>query len=640
LGTDRIKTMAIMRFKDLAYGHTYPPLLDGVTLNVEKGDRIGLLGRNGVGKSTLMRLINGELTPEHGTLEFEPGVRVAYLTQHVPAGLGGTIFEHVAGGLGDVGQSVATRHLLETRTDLNADEQKALDDALMRIADADAWDTANRVERVLTAMELASDEHFDTLSAGMKRRVLLARALVSEPELLLLDEPTNHLDIQSILWLQDFLLRFNGTLIFVTHDRAFLQALATRILEIDRGRIFDFACDYPTFLNRRDELLAAEEKQQALFDKKLSQEEQWIRKGVKARRVRNEGRVRALVEMRKQHQARRQKVGSVRMKIQEGERSGQNVVEAKDIHFAYGDQTLVQQFSAEFQRGDRIGLIGPNGIGKTTLLKLLLGELQPTRGTVKIGTRLNVAYFDQLRGQLDDSQTVRHNVAKGVETIEINGVSRHVLGYLQDFLFPPDRAMMRVGLLSGGERNRLLLARMFTKPSNVLVLDEPTNDLDTETLELLEEKLTEYTGTVFLVSHDRAFLNNVVTSTIAFEGDGVVREYAGGYDDWVRQYAAGRSPGASSSTKKKKAASLETPKSPAAKPSRLSFKEKHELKDLPKRIEELESKQRTLNSDMASPDFYRRSSDVIARVGQEAKELTSELAEAYGRWEELEARAE
>ncbi len=432
--------MAILRFKDLTYGHTHPPLLDGVTLNVEHGDRIGLLGRNGVGKSTLMRLITGELTPEHGTLEFEPGVRAAYLTQHVPTDLGGTIFEHVAGGLGEVGDSVATQHRLDQRTDLKPDEQKALDDALVHIGDHDAWDAAHRVERVLTTMELEPDALFDTLSAGMKRRVLLARALVSEPELLLLDEPTNHLDIQSILWLQDFLSRFNGTLVFVTHDRAFLQALATRILEIDRGRIFDFACDYPTFLKRRDELLAAEEKQEALFDKKLSQEERWIRQGVKARRTRNEGRVRALVQMREQHRARRQKVGSVRMQIQEAERSGQRVVEAKEIHFAFGDQVIVQQFSTEIQRGDRIGLIGPNGVGKTTLLKLLLGELKPTKGTIKIGTRLDVAYFDQLRGQLDDSETVRYNVAKGGETIDLNGKSRHVLGYLQDFLFPPDRA--------------------------------------------------------------------------------------------------------------------------------------------------------------------------------------------------------
>jgi ATP-binding cassette subfamily F protein uup len=628
--------MSVLTLADVTFGFGTPPLIQSITLGIEPGERVGLLGRNGVGKSTLLRLIAGELHPEAGTIAFSKGAKAAYLTQHVPSNIGGTVFEKVAEGLGAVGEAVGTHHRLSRKVRLSRltdEEQGSLDRAVARLSEDDSWERLHRVERTLTEMQLEEDQAFDSLSAGKKRRVLLARAIVDAPDVLLLDEPTNHLDIESIVWLEDFLRSYPGALIFVTHDRSFLQTLATRVVELERGRLFDFKTDYRSFLGHRDELLEAEAKEEAQFDKRLAEEERWLRQGVKARRKRNEGRVKALLAMRQKREERRRQVGMVRLQAQEAAPSGQRVVQATAVTFSYGDRPILRDFSTEVYRGDRVGLIGPNGVGKTTLLRILLGELQPQSGTVKLGTQLAVAYFDQLRAQLDETKTVRESVAEGQETIDINGKSRHVLSYLRDFLFPADRARLGVGVLSGGERNRLLLARLFTRPSNVLVLDEPTNDLDAETLELLEELLADYSGTVFLVSHDRSFLNNVVTSTIAFEGEGVVKEYAGGYDDYLRQRPAVPRAVVIPAAKASKAPLPSTPP-----PSRkLSFNERRELEALPRVIEDLEARQKALHLEMAAPDYHRQGAARISAARSELEAIERDLTRAYSRWGELDA---
>jgi ATP-binding cassette subfamily F protein uup len=485
-------------------------------------------------------------------------------------------------------------------------------------------------------MLLAADICFETLSSGMKRRVLLARAIVWEPDLLLLDEPTNHLDLAAIEWLEDFLLRWKTTLVFVTHDRMFLRKLATRILEIDRGRLFDWSCDYDTFLSRKEAALAAEETQNVLFDKKLAEEEVWIRTGIKARRTRNEGRVRALENLRRIREGRREATGKVQLAIQESERSGMLVAEADRVSFAYAERPIVRDFSTSIMRGDKVGIIGPNGAGKTTLLRILLGQLQPQAGTVRLGTNLQIAYFDQLRQQLVDDASVQENVADGYDTVRVGDGSRHVIGYLRDFLFSPERARLPVKFLSGGERNRLLLAKLFTKPANVIVLDEPTNDLDTETLELLEERLVEFTGTVLLVSHDREFLNNVVTSTIVFEERGV-REYFGGYDDWLRQRKPPPTPNRNE-TPASRAPGRSAGEASGGKRS-LSFKERQELDALPSRIEQYDAEIASLHSEMADPQFYRQPGAQIAAAQARLKQLEQQLAAIYQRWEELESLA-
>jgi ATP-binding cassette subfamily F protein uup len=542
----------------------------------------------------------------------QQGLRIARLPQEVPEGRGGTVAEEVAEGLDRDGHG-------DGRPD-------------------------HRVDAVISRMGLEAGARFASLSSGMKRRVLLARALVADPDILLLDEPTNHLDIESIRWLEDFLLRYGGTLVFVTHDRAFLSRLATRIAELDRGHFYDWPCDYATFLERKEQRLAAEERQAALFDKRLAQEEAWIRKGIEARRTRNEGRVRALKAMREARRRRRELQDTARMQLQEAERSGSLVIEAKGVSFSYGDgngksdniRPIIHDLTTTIMRGDKVGIIGPNGSGKTTLLRLLLGELSPGEGTVRHGTNLEVAYFDQLRATLDEERTVQQNVSE-YDTIQINGQPRHVLGYLQDFLFPPERSRSLVKFLSGGERSRLLLARLFTRPSNVLVLDEPTNDLDIETLELLESLLVEYQGTVLLVSHDRAFLNDVVTSTLAIEADGQVKEYDGGYDDYLRQ----RKEEAPAELKASPAA--ETRSSPsrpqAERPRKLSHKERKELEALPGRIEELEAARAELHDAMADPGFYRQDGGAIAGAKARLEAIESELAAAYERWEALEGLA-
>lgn len=608
--------MSLVTIRELTIGFRGPVLLDSVDCQIEPGQRIGLLGRNGAGKTTLMNLVMGKIQPDHGTITIAPGKHVAKLSQDVPQDVKAQIKEVVTEGLRDV-----------------------------VLPEEEQWKIQNDVEQILSRMELDGEARFETLSSGMKRRVLLAKALVSKPDLLLLDEPTNHLDIDAIDWLENFLLRFNASLMFVTHDRMFLRKLATRIWEIDRGRIFDWSCDYDTFLKRKEQALATEDKQNALFDKRLAEEEVWIRKGIKARRTRNEGRVRALKALREVRSERRTKVGTSRLQIQEAERSGNLVIELEDVSFSYEGHPIFENLTTSIMRNDKLGIIGRNGVGKTTLLKVLLGKLEPTSGKVKLGTNLKIAYFDQLRDQLDPEETVQENVGEGSDAIVINGVKKHVLGYLQDFLFAPERARTQVKFLSGGERNRILLAKLFAKPANVVVLDEPTNDLDAETLELLEEKLVEYGGTVLMVSHDRAFLNNVVTSTLVFEEEGL-REYVGGFDDWQRQVAQRRpADEAKGGGGKKKAVlpqqSAKDAKSKGSdkgseKPRKLKFKEKQELEKLPGRIEELEAQIAKAHEMMAQPDFYQKPGSEIASAQSELKKSEEELATAYARWEELE----
>ena len=594
--------MSLIQLQELSIGFRGPLLLDYVSCQIEAGGRIGLLGRNGAGKTTLMRIISGQVEPDHGQCIVAPRTKVSLLPQDVPDHLQGTIADVVKLGL--------------------APEERD---------EAHAWQADRQVDRLLSQMELDGEAEVQTLSSGMKRRVLLAQTLVSEPDVLLLDEPTNHLDIEAIAWLEHFLLHWPATLMFVTHDRQFLRNVATRILEIDRGRIFDWSCDYDTFLSRKEAALAAEEKQNAEFDKKLAQEEVWIRQGIKARRVRNEGRVRALKKMREQRSQRREKLGTSRIQIQEASRSGMLVAEVKDVSFAYDETQIVGNFSTAVMRGDKIGIIGPNGAGKTTLLRLLLGQLPPQSGSVRLGTNLELAYFDQLRAQLDDSETVQEAISEGSDTILINGNRKHVIGYLQDFLFTPERARTQIKFLSGGERNRVLLAKLFSKPANVIVLDEPTNDLDTETLELLEERLVDFQGTILLVSHDRAFLNNVVTSTIVFEPTGV-KEYVGGYDDWVRQ----RSETVAKPPAPEPAKASVTKQKTAPQQKRLGFNEKRELEKLPATIEQLEAAAARLHEIMADGEFYKQPSEQIAARQAELKDIEQQLSTSYERWEELE----
>ncbi|MFM1997748.1 MAG: transporter ATP-binding protein uup [Planctomycetota bacterium] len=607
--------MPLVTIRNLSLRFRGPPLLDDVTCHVEAGQRIGLLGRNGAGKTSLMRLLAGAYQPDAGSITFAPGSTVALLQQDVPQDMTGTVGHIVAGGLPPAEQ-----------------------------ADA-AWQRDQAAAQVVSRMGLDGAAAFESLSAGMKRRVLLARGVVGQPDLLLLDEPTNHLDIEAVEWLEDFLRRWRGTLMFVTHDRTFLRRMADRILEIDRGRIFDWSCDYDTFLVRKEEALAAEEKQNALFDKKLAQEEVWIRTGIKARRTRNEGRVRALEQMRRERGQRRDAVGRVKLEIQEADRSGALVAALEGVSFLRGPRPIIRNLSTTVMRGDRIGIIGPNGSGKTTLLRLLLGELTPSTGSVRLGTNLRIAFFDQLRDQLDDEKTVADNVADGYETVQIGGQPRHVIGYLQDFLFTPDRTRTAVKFLSGGERNRVLLARLFAKPANLIVLDEPTNDLDAETLEMLEERLVEFSGTVLVVSHDRSFLDNVVTSTLVFEPAGeattnadrafTVKEYVGGYTDWLRQRAS-VTPAAGPASRESPAPPSRVSTEPPAKKKR-SFKEQRELDSLPAVIDGLETELAALHAAMATPDYYRQPGDLLARDQSRLRDLEARLAAAFARWEALEA---
>jgi ATP-binding cassette subfamily F protein uup len=592
--------MALITLRDISLAFGGPPLFDGINLQIEPGDRLCLMGRNGTGKSTLLKLISGELPPEGGEVIRSQGLRVTLVSQDIPQDISGTVFEVVA------------QHPHAA-------------------VGADQWEHEQQVERVLNRLHLEPEAKFTTLSGGTRRRVLLARALVAAPDILLLDEPTNHLDIETILWLEDFLAKNITTCIFVTHDRAFARRLANRIAELDRGRIYAFSCGYDQFVERREALLEAEITHMALFDKKLAQEEAWVRQGIKARRTRNEGRVRALKALREESRQRRSRQGAAIIRLQEAERSGRLVLEAEKVNFSYGNRTVIRDLSTTIMRGDKLGIIGRNGSGKTTLLRLLLGELEPQSGSIRQGTRLEVLYMDQMRDQLDPQRSVAENVGEGNDTLIIGGKSRHIIGYLQDFLFSPERARSPVSILSGGERNRLLLAKLFTKPGNVLVLDEPTNDLDAETLELLEDLLMEYSGTLLLVSHDREFLNNVVSSTLAIDSDGFVQETVGGYDDWLREQQA------ETASKTVQKPVQEKAKPQKERPRKLSFKEERELEALPDRIAELEQEQEQIHATLADPEFYKKAGPEVASLNARLDELDTELVVAYERWEELEA---
>jgi ABC transport system ATP-binding/permease protein len=630
----------------LAFGHL--PLLDEAAFQVEQGERVAVLGRNGAGKSTLLRVIGGEQAPDTGTVWTAPGVRIARLEQDVPFSTDRAVFDVVADGLGELSDLVAAYHHAAVAV---ADAATpALLEKLGRLQhdleERDGWRIEQRIELVLSRLSLPSDVAVDTLSGGWKRRVLLARALVSAPDLLLLDEPTNHLDLEAIMWLETFLAESAGAIVFVTHDRAFLQRVATRIVDIDRGRLTSWPGAYATFLRKRDERLANDDIAQEKFDKRLAVEEAWLRRGVKARRTRDEGRVRSLLAMREKRATRRESLGQVRLRIEQAGTSGQMVLEAEDVSKAFEGRPVVRHFSARIMRGDRVGLIGPNGAGKTTLLRLLLGQMTPDEGEVRRGANVQIAYYDQQREQLDPDRTVFDTLADGNDTVTVNGRSRHVNAYLRDFLFPPERAQSPVRSLSGGERNRLLLARLFTRPANLLVLDEPTNDLDLETLELLEAQLVDWRGTLILVSHDRAFLDNVVTSTLVFEGEGRVREYVGGYEDWLRQQAVALAPEAGNQPSLKvQKGGAETRldeaevRSAAAPAKKLSYMERRELNGLPARIEVLERERSALDAVIADPDFYKEPAATIAQTLERAKMIEPELADLYARWDALDSRS-
>ncbi|MDH5710752.1 MAG: ATP-binding cassette domain-containing protein [Gammaproteobacteria bacterium] len=631
--------MAIIRLRNINVSFGGPAILEQVNLAIEAGERVSLLGRNGTGKSSLLKVISGLIKPDHGEIDINKSVKIASLEQEVPYNLEGTIFDVVAMGLGAKAELLKAYHHATHRVAEDYSEQAfaEMERIQHEIEVADAWGLNQQVEEVLSKMGLDGDTDFTQLSGGMRRRVLLARALVIKPDLLLLDEPTNHLDLEAIQWLEEQLLSYKGALLFITHDRAFMRKLATRIVELDRGKLTSYPCDYATYLRRREEFLKAEEEANALFDKKLAQEEVWIRQGIKARRTRNEGRVRALEKMRNERAERRNKVGKVDMKLVRGEQSGKLVVEAEDVSFDYDGRTIIKNFSTTILRGDKVGIIGPNGAGKTTLLKILLGELQPTSGKITLGTKQSIAYFDQMRDQLDEESSVLDNLSEGREYIEINGSRKHVIGYLQDFLFAPERARSPVKALSGGERNRLLLARLFSKPANMLVLDEPTNDLDVETLELLEELVLNYTGTILLVSHDREFVNNVVSNTLVFENNGNVNEYVGGYDDWLRQSEImAKSDSAKQSSSKADKSTKHDAREKGQK-KKLSYKDQRDLEALPQKIEQLESELERLHVDMASPAFFQQDKDVIVKMQDLLKQTESELEVCYQRWEELEA---
>ena len=619
--------MAFISMHGISLSFGGVPLFDGIDLTVERRERIGLVGRNGSGKSTLLRLIEGSLKPDSGAVSVLKGAHIAYLSQQVPHDIPGTAFDVVASGIRQYADLVTKQRsagLLDEDTTPMAEK---LDRTHHTLEMEGGW----YLSKMLSQLGVDAGRAFNSLSAGLKRQVLLKRALAGEPEILLLDEPTNHMDIDSIKELEKMMVRFAGALIFVTHDRMFLQRIATRIVEIDRGRLFDQACDYETFLVRRSVDRETEETQNALFDKKLQQEEHWVRGGIKARRTRNEGRVRELERMREIRRSRRERPGTVKMEAHEAERSGTLVAKADNISFNYGDTQIISKFSTTILKGDRIGILGPNGSGKTTLLRILLGMLSPETGTIRLGASLQISYFDQLLEQLDENKTAIENVGDGTDTVTVNGKTRHIVGYLQDFLFSPDQARSLVSVLSGGERNRLMLARLFTLPSNLLVLDEPTNDLDVETLDLLEDLLMSYAGTILLVSHDRTLINNIVTSTLVFEGESVVKEYVGGYDDWLRQRPQDAKPRKASFRKQ----DVLLAQTPIAR-LRLGFKQQKELDALPDTIEWLEREQHDLFQGMGDPGFYKKDRADIVAANDRLEAVKKLLEDAYARWEKLE----
>ncbi|MCK6531019.1 ATP-binding cassette domain-containing protein [Myxococcota bacterium] len=636
--------LASLERASLAYGHV--PLLDRADLVVEAGERVGLVGRNGAGKSSLLRVLAGEQSLDAGGMRLEPGARISRVAQEQDLDLDLTAWEAVAEGLGPLRRLLVDYHEVAgalARPGAGGEALLArLHQLQSRLEAEGGFASAHRIETALTRLGLDGEVRVGTLSGGWRRKVALARALVSEPDLLLLDEPTNHLDFEAIEWLEEWLVAFPGTLLLVTHDRRFLDRVATRIVELDRGVLRSFPSGFTAYRARKQELLAIEAEQAAAFDRVLAQEEAWIRKGIEARRTRNEGRVRRLERLRSERAARRERVGRAELHLDAGERTGQLVCALKGVGKGYGDRALIRDFSMRVMRGDRVGLVGPNGAGKTTLLKLILGEISPDAGTVRLGTNVQAAWFDQLREQLDPEATVAATVSPHSEWVEVDGRPRHIYGYLEDFLFSPERARSPVKALSGGERNRLLLARLFTRPANVLVLDEPTNDLDLETLELLEALLSEYSGTLFLVSHDREFLDQVVTQVVAFEGEGRLVEYPGGYDDWARSRQARRRDEDEARSRIRasavaaKAAGRPAPERP---PARLSYRERQELEALPARIEALEARQAEVQARLADPSLYRGGGDAVREVQAELERVGAEVAAAYARWEDLEGRA-
>lgn len=624
---------ALITLENVSLAYGLDALLDKVKLQINPGERVCLIGRNGAGKSSLLKIVDGALMPDSGSVWRKPNLRLARLTQELPQETSLTVYEFVSQGLAETGELLAQYHTLthHLSSDAGQKELAQLQSLQQQIDAKNGWQFEQQIQTILTRLELNADQPLSQLSGGWQRRAALAKALVAAPELLLLDEPTNHLDISAIQWLEDQLLASQCGLLFITHDRALLQRLATRIIELDRGQLTSWPGDYDNFLRRKEEMLHAEAKQNADFDKRLAQEEKWIRQGIKARRTRNEGRVRALKAMRVERAQRRERQGRAAFNVNEADKSGQLVIEASHVTHHFNKQCIIKNFSLRVMRGDRIGLIGPNGVGKSTLLNLLLGKLTPEQGQVTQGTKLQVAYFDQLRQALDPEKTVIDNVAGGRETIEINGEKKHIISYLADFLFTPQRALTPVKALSGGECNRLLLARLFSQPANLLVMDEPTNDLDIETLELLEELLNQYQGTLLLVSHDRTFVDNVVTSTLVFEGQGKIVEYIGGYQDWLRQ---SKTDTANKTGTDKVAA--ETPVKESRLLKKLSYKDQKEMDELPKKIEKLEAEQHALQQQLASPEFYKQQADRIAVTMEKLKTLETQIANAYHRWDELE----
>ena len=622
----------------LAYG-THP-LLDNADAVIESGERVCIVGRNGAGKSTLLKVLDGQVILDDGEINQVGSLKISRLEQDPPKGASGTVFDYVAQGMPEIANLLIDFHHVSTQLQTDCTDQllNKLERLSNKLEAADGWRFDSRIQLVLTQLELTPDAKLESLSGGWLRKVALARALVSEPDLLLLDEPTNHLDMTSVMWLEQFLKEFKGGIVFISHDRAFIRAVATRILDLDRGKLISYPGDYATYLEQKAHDLKVEETQNALFDKRLAEEEAWIRQGVKARRTRNEGRVRELKQLRNERKKRVDQVGKTDFNIETADRSGKLVFEAKHLNHAFKDKIIADDFSTLVMRGDRIGLVGPNGIGKTTLLKLLFGDLKADSGEIKQGVNLEFAYFDQYREKLDEEATVQDNVAEGKQEVMMGGRSRHVLGYLQDFLFPPARARTPVKALSGGEKNRLLLAKLFLKPSNILVLDEPTNDLDIETLELLEDIINQYQGTVLIVSHDREFIDNTCSSVWAFEGNGKVTDIVGGYSDYeaYTNYLAEQQKQQQQQPVKKVEKSEPAPVKSNNKANKLSYKLKLELEQLPNKMEQLEAELEKQQERVSHEDFFKQDSDITAKELNHLAQLESDLEAAFERWEELE----